>query len=601
MSTSHIRNFCIVAHIDHGKSTLSDRLIEITQTVEKRKMQTQILDSLDIERERGITIKAAAVCLHYTAKNGERYTLNLIDTPGHVDFTYEVSRSLAACEGAILVVDASQGVEAQTLANFYLAFEANLTILPVINKIDLPSADIEATSDQIEKELSLDRKDIVCVSAKQGIGIEELLEKLIEVIPPPPDPTEQQLKGLIFDSFFDVYRGAVICVRIYQGTIKVGDKVKLFFAGKEYTCEEVGLLGVTKIKCESLKTGEVGYVILGIKSVSDVRVGDTMTGVNNPASEALPGYKEVKPMVFAGIFPVETDEYGNLKEAMEKLKLNDSALTYEQDNSIALGFGFRCGFLGLLHMDIVVERLSREFNVPAILTAPSVAYRVTIRGKVGEEEKVLCDNPARFPDPAMIIQTEEPFIRAKVITPNEYLGAVFQLVIDKRGIQKNVVYLDAKRIEVEYELPLGEVVFDFYDKLKSLSRGYASLDYELIDLRPADIVKVEVLVKKEPVDALSFLVERGKARERSTVILEKLKDEIPKHMFAIPLQATIGGNIIAREDITAMRKDVTAKCYGGDISRKRKLLEKQKEGKKRMKSIGSVDIPQEAFINILKS
>jgi GTP-binding protein LepA len=599
--TSHIRNFCIIAHIDHGKSTLSDRLLETTGTVEKRKLQEQMLDSLDIERERGITIKAAAVTLQYTAKNGEKYTLNLIDTPGHVDFTYEVSRSLAACEGAILVVDASQGVEAQTLANYYLAYESNLTILPVINKIDLPSADVPAAEEQIEHELGLDRADAMKVSAKMGLGIDELLEKIVAYFPPPPDDAGEHLKALIFDSFFDIYRGAVVCVRVFQGTLKVGERIRLFHDGKEYLVEEVGLLGLARQKRDALCTGEVGYAIFGIKSVSEVRVGDTVTGTEKPCPEPLPGYKEVKPMVFAGIFPVNTEDYADLKDAMEKLKLNDSALTYEPDNSLALGFGFRCGFLGLLHMDIVQERLSREFDMPAILTAPSVAYWVTLRGKGGTEDRVRLDNPAKWPEPTTILLIEEPFIRAKVITPNEYQGAILQLVMEKRGIQKGVVWLDKKRVEVEYEIPLNEVVFDFYDRLKSLSKGYASLDYEIIDFRPSDIIKIEILVNKEPVDALSFLVNRDKARDRAKTILEKLKDEIPRHMFAIPLQAANGAAILAREDINAMRKDVTAKCYGGDISRKRKLLEKQKEGKKRMKSIGSVDIPQKAFINILKT
>jgi GTP-binding protein LepA len=602
MKTSKIRNFCIIAHIDHGKSTISDRILEITNTVDKRKMTEQILDSLEIEKERGITVKSAVVSLKYTAKDGETYTINLIDTPGHVDFTYEVSRSLAACEGAVLVIDAAQGVEAQTLSNYFLAMENDLAILPVINKIDLPSADIDNVLSQIEHDLGLEKDEVVKVSAKNNIGIDLLMESIVSVLPPPTHNKNTILKALIFDSFFDTYRGAVICIRIYQGQIKPGDQVLLMHGKSEYSVEEVGLLGIERKKTDMLSYGEVGYAILGIKSVSEINVGDTITMKNNPADAPLPGYKQIKPMVFAGIFPVSTDDYDNLKTALEKLKLNDAALTYEKENSAALGFGFRAGFLGLLHMEIIQERLNQEYNMPVLLTAPSVAYKVTGHAKKNEPSKTtVIDNPIHLPDPSLIEIIEEPFIKATIITPSEYLGNIMQLCIEKRGIQKNIVSLDTKRVEAFFELPLAEVVFDFYDKLKSVSRGYASLDYELLEYRPADITKVDILVNKEYVDSLSFLSHKEKARHKAKHILSKLRDEIPKHMFSIPLQAAIGSTVIARETIGAMRKDVTAKCYGGDISRKRKLLEKQKEGKKRMKSVGNVDIPQKAFINILKS
>ncbi len=577
---TNIRNFCIIAHIDHGKSTLSDRILEMTHSIEARKMENQILDSLAIEKERGITVKSATVSLIYQAKDGQKYTFNLIDTPGHVDFTYEVSRSLTACEGAILIVDAAQGVEAQTLANYYLALENNLEILPVINKIDLPSADVPMVKQQISSELALDEDDIVCISAKTGVGIEELLEKIISYIPAPSSPNETVIKALIFDSFFDAYRGAIACIRVFQGKIKSGEKVKLFFENKYYDVEEVGLLGIQRQKKPELECGEVGYIILGIKSVSDLKTGDTITGYKNPATEPLIGYKEIKPMVFAGIYPIATDEYGHLSTSLEKLKLNDSALQYEKDSSIALGFGFRCGFLGLLHMEIIQERLSREFGADVLLTAPSVRYQVLIQNK-GEKKNLIIDNPSKMPDPSMIIETREPYIKASIISPAEYLGNILGLIQDKRGIQKNIHYLDTSRIEGVFEIPLAEIVFDFYDKLKSYTKGYASLDYELIDYRPTDIVKVDILVSKESVDALSFLVHKDKAVERGRQIIEKLKGEINRHMFAISLQACIGTNVIARENISAMRKDVTAKCYGGDISRKRKLLEKQKEGKKK--------------------
>ena len=601
MLTSHIRNFCIIAHIDHGKSTLSDRLMELTDRVDKRNMEEQMLDSLEIERERGITIKSAAVTLRYPAKDGLVYSLNLIDTPGHVDFTYEVSRSLAACEGAILIVDASQGIEAQTLANYFLALNADLTILPVINKIDLPSAEVDRVQAQIESELALDSRDIVRVSAKTGLGVNDLLEKIVSYFPPPKDAGEPPLRALIFDSYFDIYRGAVACVRIFQGILAPRDRVKLFATGREYQVEEVGLLGLGREKTDRLSCGEVGYAILGIKSVSELKTGDTITGAEEPATEPLPGYKEVKPMVFAGIFPIDADDYGNLSVAMDKLSLNDGALQYEKDSSLALGFGFRCGFLGLLHMEIVQERLSREFRVDVLITAPNVSYQVDLAHLHQKEKTIWVNNPKDMPDPTRIAEVREPYVKASIISPATYLGSILHLIREKRGFQKHIHYLDPKRVEAIFELPLAEMVFDFYDKLKSCTKGYASLDYELIDYRSTSILKVDILVNKEPVDALSSLLHRDKARERSRAIIERLKEEIPRHMFLIPLQACVGSQVIARENIAALRKDVTSKCYGGDISRKRKLLEKQKEGKKKMKSIGSVDIPQKAFLNALKA
>lgn len=595
-----IRNFSIVAHIDHGKSTLSDRILEFTKTVEKRDMSAQVLDSLEIEKEKGITIKSAAVTVKYKAKDNTEYIFNLIDTPGHVDFSYEVSRSLAACEGAILIVDATQGIEAQTIANFYLAFEADLTILPVINKIDLPAAEPEAVKNQIEKEFALDKEDVVLASAKEGIGIGDLLEKIIEVIPAPKGDENNQLKALLFDAYFDKFRGAIIHIRVVEGTLKEHDKVKFYFNESVYNVEELGIIGVDKKnrqKKKELSVGEVGYVILGIKSVSEVKIGDTLTHLENSCQEPLPGYKEVKPMVFAGIFPTVSEDYNDLRNVMGKLQLNDSSLQYEKDSSLALGFGFRCGFLGLLHMEIVQERLIREFDMSVIVTAPSVRYHV----EKTDGSKIMIENPAEFPPPTEIALIKEPFIKATIITPTEFLGNIMGLIQAKRGIQKRLNHIDEKRIEGVFELPLSEIIFDFYDKLKSLTKGYASFDYEMIDYRETIVSKVQILVNKEPVDAFSFLCYQDFARERSKVILEKLKKEIPRHMFAIALQAAIGNNIIARENISALRKDVTSKCYGGDISRKRKLLEKQKEGKRKMKSIGSIDIPQKAFINILKN
>ena len=564
-------------------------------------MEAQILDSLEIEKERGITVKSAAVSLNYQAKDGKTYRFNLIDTPGHVDFTYEVSRSLAACEAALLIIDAAQGVEAQTLANYFLAMEADLSILPVVNKIDLPYVDLEIVKEQIENQLALDAEDVVSVSAKTGLHLDTLLEKIVTSLPPPEGKNDDILKALVFDSFFDTFRGVVICIRVFSGVVRSGDRVKLFFANKEYVVEELGLLGITRTPKDALSSGEVGYAIIGIRSISDVNSGDTLTHSLSPTREPLPGYKEVKPMVFAGIYPVETSEYHELAVAMEKLKLNDAALQYEKEASTALGFGFRCGFLGLLHMEIVQARLSKEFNVEIILTAPSVRYEVALKDKDGKgENTVAIDNPSEMPDLSAVESVREPYIKACILSPKTYLGGILQLVQDKRGIQTNIQYLDENRIEGTFEIPLAEIVFDFYDKLKSITKGYASLDYEFLDHRQTDIVKVDILVNKEKVDALSFLVHKEKARVRGKGMVEKLKTEINRHMFQIPLQAAIGSTVIARENISALRKDVTSKCYGGDISRKRKLLEKQKAGKKKMKTIGAVDIPQKAFINVLK-
>lgn len=596
MDLAHIRNFSIIAHIDHGKSTLADRLIEKCRLVNDRNRKDQMLDTMDIERERGITIKSNAITLNYIAKSGIDYTFNLIDTPGHVDFTYEVSRALSSCDGVILIVDASQGVEAQTIANFYLALENDLEILPVINKIDMPSADIPATKNQIEKILGLDTEHAVLTSAKQGIGIDDLLEKLVEYIPPPKGVENAPLKALIFDSFYDQYLGAVIKVRIFDGRVKKDDVIKFFATGREFTVIEVGVFRLDLEKRESLGPGEVGYIVAGIKSVGDTKIGDTVTSAKNPAIKPLQGFKDVKSMVFSGLYPMFGDEYEALREALFKLQLNDASLLFEPDNSYALGFGFRCGYLGLLHMEIVQERLEREFNISLITTAPSVEYKIHLQNGT----MITVDNPVNFPDPGYIERIEEPFVKASIVTPNDYVGNIMQLVTDSRGIHKNMEYITTDRIQLTYELPLSEIVFNFYDKLKSISRGYASFDYDPIDFRPSDMVKVDILVNAEPVDALSFIVHKDKARTRGKDIIEKLKDIIPKHQFKIPIQAAIGANIIARENISAMRKDVTAKCYGGDISRKRKLLDKQKEGKKRMKLVGNVEIPQEAFLTILK-
>jgi len=596
MDLNHIRNFSIIAHIDHGKSTLADRIIETCSLVTDREKMDQMLDTMDIERERGITIKSNAITLNYTAKNGEDYIFNLIDTPGHVDFTYEVSRALTSCDGVLLIIDASQGVEAQTIANMYLALENDLEILPVINKIDMPAADIEMTKESIESSLGLDAEESVLVSAKEGIGIEDLLERMIDVIPPPIGKKDAPLKALIFDSFFDKYLGAIIKVRVFDGTIKKDDVIKFMATGGEYTVGEVGIFRMDLEKRKELGPGDVGYIVAGIKTVIDTKIGDTVTLSKNPCTEALAGFKDVKPMVFAGLYPMYSDDYEDLKEALSKLQLSDASFLFEADNSYALGFGFRCGYLGLLHMEIVQERLEREFNLSLINTAPSVEYFINLQNG----DRIRIDNPVKFPDPGTILSVEEPFVDATIVTPKEFVGNIMQLVTENRGIHKNMEYIDTRRVQLTYELPLSEIVFNFYDKLKSISKGYASFDYDIRDFRDGDMVKVDILVNGEPVDALSFIANEHKARPRGKDIIKQLREIIPKHQFKIPIQAAIGASIIARETISALRKDVTAKCYGGDISRKRKLLEKQKEGKKRMKQIGSVDVPQEAFMSILK-
>lgn len=596
MDLNHIRNFSIIAHIDHGKSTLADRIIEKCNLIEDREKKDQILDTMDIERERGITIKSNAITLNYKSRNGESYIFNLIDTPGHVDFTYEVSRALKACDGVILIIDASQGVEAQTIANLYLAMENDLEILPVINKIDMPSADIEMTKESIENSLGLDPEGAILTSAKEGTGITDLLERVIEVIPPPEGYRDKPLKALIFDSFFDQYLGAIIKVRIFDGAVKKNDIIKLYSTGKEFTVNEVGVFRIDLEKNEILEPGDVGYIVAGIKSVIDTKIGDTVTLAGNPVKEPLKGFKDAKPMVFSGLYPMHSDDYENLKEALFKLRLNDASLLFEPENSFALGFGFRCGYLGLLHMEIVQERLEREFNLALVTTSPAVEYHINlINGKT-----VRIDNPVNLPDPGTIENINEPFVSASIVTPKDYIGNIMSLVTECRGIHKTMEYIDIKRVQLHYDLPLAEIVFNFYDKLKSITRGYASFDYEFNDFRVSKMVKVDILVNSEPVDALSFIVHEDKAQQRGKDIIKKLKDIIPKHQFKIPLQAAIGAKIISRENISARRKDVTAKCYGGDITRKRKLLEKQKEGKKRMKMIGSVELPQEAFLTILK-
>ncbi len=596
MDREFIRNFSIIAHIDHGKSTLADRLLETTGALSQREMMAQVLDSMDLERERGITIKAHAVRLNYRADDGQDYQLNLIDTPGHVDFSYEVSRSLQACEGALLVVDASQGVEAQTLANTYLALHHNLEIIPVINKIDLPSAEPERIREQIEQVIGLDASDALLVSAKQGIGIHETLEAIVHRVPPPKGSSDAPLRALIFDSWFDPYRGVIILMKVVEGRIRMGQKIRLMALGQVFEVEGLGYQSPKAIPAPELSAGEVGFVFANIKTVSDAQIGDTITDHENPAAEALPGFEEIKPMVFAGLYPVESHEHGLLRDALEKLRLNDSAFNFEPENSVALGFGFRCGFLGLLHLEIVQERLEREFKIDLITTAPGVRYKITTtKGDVIE-----VDNPTRFPDPSNIKQIEEPIIEASVITREEYLGGILALLEEKRGIQRKFEYIGAGRVMLVYEMPLNEVVLDFYDRLKSVSRGYASLDYHLAGFRVSPMVRLDVLVAGEPVDALSIIVHRDFAFERGKVLIERMRKLIPRQMFEIALQAAIGNKIVARETIAAMRKNVLAKCYGGDISRKRKLLEKQKEGKKRMKRVGSVDIPQEAFLAVLK-
>lgn len=599
MKREAVRNFCIIAHIDHGKSTLADRFIEKAKIVDERiGVANQVLDNMDIERERGITIKSQAVSIPYTAKNGRKYILNLVDTPGHVDFTYEVSRAISACEGALLLIDASQGVEAQTLANMYLAVEHNLEIIPVINKIDLPSADIEAVKHQIDHDLGLDAETAVAVSAKIGAGVDELFEKIVELIPPPEEKDNEPLRALIFDSHYDTYRGVVVHIRVFSGVLKEGQTVRFMHSGSEYKIEETGIFRLRlERKPEGLHSGDVGYLIAGIKTISDVRVGDTVTLAENPASAPLKGFKEVKPVVFSSIYPVDASDYEELLSAIEKLKLNDASLVYEKDSSAALGFGFRCGFLGLLHLEVVQERIEREFGLSIIFTSPSVEYRVTMRN--GEVKMI--DNPVDYPNPAHIEKTEEPYIRATIITPAEYVGAVINLCLEKRGYQESMTYLDEKRVEMVYNMPLAEVLFEFYDRLKSISRGYASFDYEVTDFQPTELVKLDILLNGNPVDALSQLIYKANAAYKGRIICKKLKEEIPRHQFPIPIQGAIGSTIVSRETISAVRKDVTAKCYGGDISRKRKLLEKQKEGKKRMKMIGNVELPQSAFLSVLKS
>jgi GTP-binding protein LepA len=591
-----IRNFSIIAHIDHGKSTLADRLLELTGALSKREMSEQVLDSMDLERERGITIKAHSVLLHYQAQDGQLYNLNLIDTPGHVDFSYEVSRSLSACEGALLVIDASQGVEAQTLANAQLALHNQLEIIPVINKIDLPGADVEMAKQQLEHALALDPGGALLISAKAGTGVPEVLEAIIHRIPPPRGTANTPLQALIFDSWYDSYRGVVVLVRIVEGRIAQGMKIRLWSNQQVYTVEELGVLTPKMVRVEELAAGEVGFIVANIKRVSDTRIGDTITSDERPAAAPLPGFEEIKPMVFAGLYPVEASEYENLRDALEKLRLNDSSFQYEPEASAALGFGFRCGFLGLLHMEIIQERLEREFNLSLITTAPSVRYRVTT--KDGAITQV--DTPTRFPAGAEIEKIEEPIITAVIFTQDEYLGGILALLEDKRGVQKGFEYVSPKRVMLTYELPLNEIVLDFYDRLKSISRGYASLDYHLSGYRDSDLVKVDLLVAGEPVDALSFICHRDHAYARARNLCERMRKLIPRQMFEVAIQASIGAKIIARENVAAIRKNVLAKCYGGDITRKRKLLEKQKEGKKRMKRVGRVDIPQEAFLAVLK-
>lgn len=591
-----IRNFSIIAHIDHGKSTLADRILEKTNTVTSREMQDQLLDSMDLERERGITIKLNAVELNYTAKNGELYIFHLIDTPGHVDFTYEVSRSLAACEGAVLVVDAAQGIEAQTLANVYLALDNDLEILPVINKIDLPAADPERVRQEIEDVIGLDASEAVLASAKSGIGIEEILEQIVEYVPAPSGDLEAPLKALIFDSVYDSYRGVVLNVRITDGVVKPGDKIQLMSNGKTFDVTEVGVFSPKAVARDFLMVGDVGYITASIKTVQDTRVGDTVTLANNPAKEALPGYRKMNPMVYCGLYPIDTSRYNDLRDALDKLQLNDAALQFEPETSQALGFGFRCGFLGLLHMDVVQERLEREFNLELITTAPSVIYHVNKT----DGSMTVVDNPADFPEPVTIQDVEEPFVKAQIMVPNEYVGAVMELSQRKRGDFITMDYLDDYRVNVVYNIPLSEIVFDFFDKLKSSTKGYASLDYDMSGYQKSKLVKMDILLNGETVDALSFIVHRDFAYERGKAIVEKLKKLIPRQQFEVPIQAAIGQKIVARSDIKALRKNVLAKCYGGDVSRKRKLLEKQKEGKKRMKQIGSVEVPQEAFMAVLK-
>ena len=596
MSTKKIRNFCIIAHIDHGKSTIADRLIEYTGTLQKREMEAQVLDSMDLERERGITIKAQSVRILYKAQDGEEYILNLIDTPGHVDFSYEVSRSLAACEGALLVVDAAQGVEAQTLANVYLALEHDLEIIPVINKIDLPSADPDRVKQEIEDIIGLDASDAVLCSAKSGIGIPDILEAIVNKVPAPPDKSDEPTRALIFDSRFDAYKGAIAYVRVKEGSIKAKDTIRMMHDKKDFDVTELGIFTPNLVPVQELQCGSVGCIAASIKNVKDCHVGDTVTLANNPATKPLPGYRKAVSMVYCGLYPTESKDYENLRDALEKLQLNDAALEYEAETSLALGFGFRCGFLGLLHMDVIQERLEREYNLTLITTAPSVNYKVYKTN--GEMLEV--DNPAKLPPPTEIDYIEEPYVKATTIVPKDFVGTIMELSQDKRGEYQSMEYLDETRVSVVYHLPLSEIIYDYFDKLKSATKGYASLDYELIGYKQSPMVKMDILLNGDPVDALSIIVHKDRAAARGRALAEKLKELIPRQMFEIPIQAAVGTKIVARETVKAWRKDVLAKCYGGDISRKRKLLEKQKAGKKRMKSVGSVEIPQEAFMAILK-
>ncbi|MDP2300859.1 MAG: translation elongation factor 4 [Ignavibacteria bacterium] len=592
----NIRNFCIIAHIDHGKSTIADCLLEYTGTVSKREAKAQVLDDMDLERERGITIKSHAIQMKYKANDGKDYILNLIDTPGHVDFSYEVSRSLAACEGAILIVDAAQGVEAQTISNLYLAIEGGLEIIPVLNKIDLPSAEVDRIKGQVIDLLGCDDSAILLASAKSKLGIEEILENIVKRVPPPVGDEQSPLQALIFDSVFDPYRGAVAYVRIKNGVLKEKSKLRFFAHDIQYEAEEVGILGLKKVRTGEISAGNVGYVIAGIKDVHDTKVGDTITLAKGGATEALPGYKEIKPMVYSGLYPTNTEEFEDLRDALEKFRLNDSALVYEPETSVALGFGFRCGFLGLLHMEIVQERLYREFNQSIITTLPNVEYHVYKRNG----DKIVVDNPAQMPHVGDIEYVEEPYVKSQIVTPSEYVGNIMKLAMDKRGTYKNTTYIDPTRADVEFEFPLAEIIFDFYDKLKSTTRGYASFDYEFIGYRKSELVKLDILLNSEPVDALSMIVHRIKSYDWGRKVCEKLKDLIPRQLFEISIQAAIGTKVISKSTVKAMRKNVLAKCYGGDISRKRKLLEKQKEGKKRMKQVGNVEIPQEAFLAVLQ-